>query len=214
MTSDVRGQPSATGSQPSVQGEPNEPEPGAETERSSQEPEADAEEEPVPHGAIFDILRNERRRRVLAYLDEQDGYATLGEMAERLAAIENGKPESQITSQERKRLYVGLYQCHLPRMDDAGAIEFNDDRGVVEANSHTESFLEHLPDDDAAGRDSQWPLGYLAISVLGAGLLGLDAAGVLGAAIRVQLLFGGVVAAVGVCAAIHWYSIASGTDAD
>ena len=181
--------------------------PFEETQQPSRDAESGSENEVVPQGVVFDILRNERRRRVLKHLDDADGRATLGEMAERLAAVENDKPESQITSQERKRLYVGLYQCHLPRMDESGAVAFDDDRGTIETTERTESFLDHLPEDDAdVEHDDRWSQYYLAISALGAGLLALEVAGALGGAVGPRPLLGGIVLAVGVCSGLHWYA--------
>jgi len=66
------------------------------------------------------VAENKRRRRVLQYLLDVDDEITLDVLAERIAAEENGKDIKQISSQERKRVYVGLYQCHLPKMDDWG----------------------------------------------------------------------------------------------
>jgi len=39
----------------------------------------------------------------------------------------------KLTSRERKRVYVGLYQCHLPKMDGVGVIEFDKNRGTIES---------------------------------------------------------------------------------
>lgn len=97
---------------------------------------------------IFGLLRNRRRRDVLSYLLEADGQISLGEVAETIAARECDKPVSQITSQERKRVYVGLYQGHLPKMDDYGAIEYNQERGVIDRGPNFELFVEYLPDEE------------------------------------------------------------------
>lgn len=174
------------------------------TSETTETEEREAEAADISQGVVFDILRNERRRRVLEYLDGRDDQVTIGELAERLAAIENDKPESQITSQERKRLYVGLYQCHLPRMGDAGAIEFDSNRGTVEPTPHTASFLDHLPGDDTApdaGRP--WPLYYLSIAAGATGVLLADLAGLLPALLTTQVVLAVVVAAVGLCAFYH-----------
>lgn len=182
-------------------------------EQSTDEPEpADADQsaeveppvEDISIGVVFDILRNERRRLVLRHLDEQGDDVTLGELAEKLAAIENDKPKSQISSQERKRLYVGLYQCHLPRMDDAGAIDFDRDRGVVKRSEQTDSFIDHLPKTDTETQDTRWPLYYLGIGASAIVLFLADIAGLLPVAAATQLLFLGVVSAVGVCALFHY----------
>jgi hypothetical protein len=81
---------------------------------------------------IFEILHVSRRRDVLTYLESNDGSASLDELAEFIAAKENGIEEWELSSSQRKRVYIGLYQCHLPKMDDAEIIEYNQPRGQVE----------------------------------------------------------------------------------
>lgn len=93
----------------------------------------------------FEVLRNRRRRRVLQYLDEQeDDVVALREIAEHVAARENDKSVDAITSTERKRVYVGLYQCHLPKMDDMGVVGFDKDRGTVEISETTDQLAQFL----------------------------------------------------------------------
>ncbi len=92
---------------------------------------------------VFDVLRNGRRRHVLERLASRDGATTLGDLAEHIGGIENDKPPSALASQERKRVYVGLYQSHLPKMADAGAIRY-DDRGTVEPGPHFDVFREYM----------------------------------------------------------------------
>lgn len=176
-----------------------------------------SEDEAISRGVVFDILRNERRRRVLKYLDEQGGNTTLGDVSERLAAIENDKPKSQITSQERKRLYVGLYQCHLPRMNDAGAIDFNSDRGIIEATEHMPSFLEPLSDDDDQSQiDRRWPLYYLTVGILATGLFTLNIVSAAAAQILpgTSVLLIGVIMAVGLGSIVHWAIAAQSSESD
>ena len=79
----------------------------------------------------FEILKNRRRRAVLKYLDDVGGHATLGTIAEHVAAKENDIDTNQLSSQQRKRVYIGLYQVHLPKMDGLGLIEYDQDRGSV-----------------------------------------------------------------------------------
>lgn len=86
----------------------------------------------LPLDEVFGILKNRRRRYVLKYVAEADGQVSIGETAEQIAAWENDKPVEQITSSERKRVYVGLYQSHLPKMDGIGAVSFNKPRGIIE----------------------------------------------------------------------------------
>lgn len=97
---------------------------------------------------IFGILGNQRRRYVLTYLSTTEGPVTLNDLAEQIAAWECGKGIAQLTSQERKRVYVGLYQCHLPKMADADAISYDKQRGTVETGEQFELFSYYLRRDE------------------------------------------------------------------
>ena len=108
------------------------------------------EERELEFDQIFDILKNQRRRHVLRYLEGADGEVRLGELADQIAAWENGKTVSQITSQERKRVYVGLYQCHLPKMDDMDVVEFNKPRGLIDCGKNIHLFGPYLPPEEPA----------------------------------------------------------------
>ena len=121
------------------------------------------EPESVSLDVVFDILSNSRRRLVLSRLKEVGGESTTSDLAEYIAAVENDKPQSDLTSQERKRVYVGIYQTHLPKMDDAGVVEV-DDRGAVSLGPNADAVHQFLETDD----DSRWPAYYAAHTGLSA----------------------------------------------
>lgn len=123
-----------------------EPSATAEREEPSVEPSADEEEEQTELSldVIFEMLRNRRRQLVLEYLREHDETITIGELAEHIAAIENDTTVRQLNAQQRKRVYIGLYQCHLPKMDDVDVIEFNQSRGRISPGKHIEPLYEYL----------------------------------------------------------------------
>jgi DNA-binding transcriptional ArsR family regulator len=131
---------------------------------NSTEPVAD--EEPVPLDLIFGILKNGRRRRVIQYLMETEQEVTLSDLAEHIAAIENDTTPERLTSSQRKRVYVGLYQCHLPKMDDAGVIEYNQARGIIQRTPKLPEFHEYL-NPATSDTDRQWYRYYAGASGLG-----------------------------------------------
>lgn len=108
---------------------------------------ADTDESKIGIDQIFEILKNQRRRWVLRYLEAEDGEVILSDLAEEIAARENDKDISQLRSQERKRVYVGLYQVHLPKMDDMNVISFNQPRGIIEPGENIELIRKYLPDE-------------------------------------------------------------------
>lgn len=122
---------------------------------------------------IFEILSNERRRYILAYLQQRgDGTADIGELASHVTAMENEISIDEITSSQRKSVYVGLRQSHLPKMDAYNLLEYDADRGTVELTDAAEEakmYLEYVPKHDIP-----WAVHYLGITALLAGILVLN----------------------------------------
>lgn len=102
------------------------------------------ERQRLPKDVIFDLLSTERRRDVLEYMATNGSVTTLGDLAEHIAAKENDTEVSLLNSQQRKRVYVALYQCHLPRMDDADVIDFESARGTVEIRPNAAQLYQYL----------------------------------------------------------------------
>jgi hypothetical protein len=131
--------------------------------------------ESPPLDVVFDLLSNERRRRVLRHLLSETETSTLGDLAEHIAAIENEKPESALTSTERKRVYICLYQCHLPKLDDADVIDFDEHRKTVSLGSQIDAIRPYLPGDEPTDTTDPWPRYYLGVALLGACAIAVQA---------------------------------------
>jgi hypothetical protein len=100
--------------------------------------------ERISKSHLFELLSADRRQEVLRYLDANGGTADLGELAEHIASLECECTVNELSSQQRKRVYVGLYQCHLPKMAEAGVINYDQDRGDVELNERSPRLLRYL----------------------------------------------------------------------
>jgi DNA-binding transcriptional ArsR family regulator len=124
------------------------------------------EEEPLSLDLIFEVLKNERRREVIRYLRDHESQVSLSDLAEHIAALENDTDVASITSSQRKRVYVGLYQCHLPKMADMGIIDFNQNRGIIRLGEKAEQLYVYLDNDSVQGREWHWY--YIAIAVTAA----------------------------------------------
>jgi hypothetical protein len=101
----------------------------------------------------FEILKNQRRRDALRFLKENEGKVNLSDMSEYIAAKENDIDVGALSSSQRKRVYIGLYQCHLPKMANFGVIDFDKDRGTIELLP-TAELLDSYLDDDVTTSDS------------------------------------------------------------
>ncbi|SNZ16932.1 hypothetical protein SAMN06269185_2818 [Natronoarchaeum philippinense] len=114
---------------------------------------------------VFDLLSSPRRRFVLYYLNQVDGEIEIGELADEVAAWENETAVDDLTSQQRKRVYVSLYQTHVPKMEDAGIIEYDSDGGTVALADQADDISAYLSREE----DSRpWQQYYLGLAVAGA----------------------------------------------
>lgn len=131
---------------------------------------ADSEEaQQLSKDVIFELLKNRRRREVLSYLLEAEETVTLGELAEQIAAWENDTEVTALSSDQRKRVYVALYQTHLPKMDDAGIVEYDQDRGLISLADNADLLMMYLDTD--THRQDRWDRWYATLSVIGAAFL-------------------------------------------
>ena len=115
---------------------------------------------------VFGILQNSRRRKVLRYLDMNGGRATLSDLAEYVVKEENDLEEGMWTSKQRKRVYISLYQSHLPKMRDAGFITY-DERKIVE-RCESARVLEPFLNADIEGGITAHPQNVTEVASRGA----------------------------------------------
>lgn len=85
----------------------------------------------LPLEEVCHLLQSQRRRAVLRYLARHDDPVRLGDMAEHIAAEENDVARDRLTPEQRKRVYISLYQTHIPQLEDAGVIEYDDDHTTL-----------------------------------------------------------------------------------
>lgn len=146
----------------------------------------------ISQSDVFDVLSNPRRRFVLYYLREVEASVELNELARQIAAWENDTDESELTDQDRKRVYVSLYQTHVPKLTDVGLVEYDQDSGTVRLTDRTSVIDEYLGDGKAV---LPWHYLYLGLSLAGALAFALVWFGVGAFAGTSLLLVGGLLVA-------------------
>ncbi|WP_144799611.1 DUF7344 domain-containing protein [Halorubrum depositum] len=125
----------------------------------------------VSEDELFDVLANQRRWFAVHLLKrEEEDRVAIGEMAEQIAAWENGIETTEITGNERKRVYTALQQSHLPKMDDAGVVDFNKARGVIEPTPALQNVDLYM--DVVEGKEIPWSTYYLGLSGVAVALTG------------------------------------------
>lgn len=84
------------------------------------------------------------------------------ELTTQVAADEYGVPATEVTSKQYKRVYTGLYQCHLRRMEELGVIDFDTDENTVRLR-HGASELEPYLDDVGSPTIARIELGVASV---------------------------------------------------
>ena len=109
--------------------------------------EREADAEPLEKDDIFHLLQNQRRRDSLRYLKAADDSVRMRDLAEQVAAWEHDTTLQALTSDQRQRVYIALYQSHLPKLDEEGIIEYNQSRGIVERTPRASQLDPYLETD-------------------------------------------------------------------
>ncbi|MFC7137327.1 hypothetical protein ACFQRB_14460 [Halobaculum litoreum] len=95
--------------------------------------------------------------------------AEIGELAEHVAAWENGVDVAEVDSTQRRRAYVALHQTHLPRLDEAGVLRYESTREEIELTETGEDLRVYM--DVVRGNDIPWSEFYLGLSAFAAALV-------------------------------------------
>lgn len=119
---------------------------------------------PLPQDTAFDLLSNARRRFVLRRLQHPDDGVELRQLATELAAHENNCAPEDLTAQQRKRTYVSLYQTHIPKLAEAGVLEYDADSGTVHATEQVDALAAYFqPQEEGVS----WNPVYLVVASVG-----------------------------------------------
>lgn len=114
---------------------------------------------------VYDVLCRTRRRHVLQHLRGHGGRVSLASLVEAVAAREYDKPAEELSQTERRRIYVSLFQTHLPKLDRQGMVEWDREDNTVELGSDVR-LEEYLPRE--AWTVAGWHRYYLLVTGVGA----------------------------------------------
>lgn len=157
------------------------------------------EQEELTQELVFDILSSPRRRYVLYYLRETGEPVALNDLAEQVAAWENETEVEELSDQERKRVYVSLYQTHIPKLDSVGLVDYDQQSGIVALTERAHRIDDYLME---TSRPVPWQQFYLGLALLSGVVLALvwlnvgPFAGVPGLAVGVVITVGFAVSAL------------------
>lgn len=100
----------------------------------------------------YDLLSNARRRLVISHLRGAEEPVSVSELSERIAAWENDIPVEELSDQQTKRVYVSLYQIHIPKLDEFGLVDYDKESGNVSLTPRVAELDNYLPKQDEHDR--------------------------------------------------------------
>ncbi len=96
---------------------------------------------------VYTLFSAPRRREIVRYLASEvddDEWVDFGEIAKYVAARENGKSVDEVTTDERKTVYVAMYQQHLDVLEEADVIDWDERPGEITRGKSVDALAELL----------------------------------------------------------------------
>jgi DNA-binding transcriptional ArsR family regulator len=90
--------------------------------------------------ALFETLSHRRRRLLLSCLHEHR-RSSLADLAELVAEAESNARIEELSAERVRDVYLSLYHRHLPRLQDADLVEYDQERDVVVADDGLDDAL-------------------------------------------------------------------------
>ncbi|SDK91805.1 DUF7344 domain-containing protein [Natronorubrum texcoconense] len=114
---------------------------------------------------LFDVFSNARRRRAVQYLKRHGGSCDLAPLVEQVAAWENGIDSDDVTRTQRRRVYISLYQTHLPMLEEHGIVDWDPDDHAIDLLPGDDVFEPYL--DHRLENQRPWHRLYASVTALG-----------------------------------------------
>ena len=121
--------------------------------------------EELTQAELFDVFSNARRRLAVRYLIENGGSTDLAPLVEQIAAWENVIQPADVTRTQRRRVYISLYQTHLPMLEDHGIVDWDPETHSIELLQDDVVFEPYL--DTHTSEFRSWHRLYASLAVAG-----------------------------------------------
>lgn len=147
---------------------------------------------------LFEVLSSDRRRALICFLRSRGGKADLRELAAEIAAWEQGIDPSAVSDEDKKRVYISLYQSHLPKLEEHRLVSYDPDTKEVTATEQIDQVIALFTHST-----TQWYRYYLIVSAVGFAILGMHLVGVIEIPI-VAFTIAAICALIGL-SLVHYY---------
>lgn len=87
---------------------------------------------------LFTLLRDPRRRTIIAVLAACEGEIAVSDLTRAIAAHEHDGSVADVSNAERRRIAVSLHHDHIPRLAASEFVDYDDRRETVAATENLE----------------------------------------------------------------------------
>lgn len=122
---------------------------------------------PLSDEDIHDVLRNERRRRVIDILQSSNGAVSVRELSEEIGSIESER--NPAPRNIKQSVYVSLLQTHLPKLDELGIVDYQAEGKMVNVDGSLKDvtvYMEKVPKYGLSNVEYYAALGLLGMLTL------------------------------------------------
>ncbi|MFC6765735.1 DUF7344 domain-containing protein [Natrinema soli] len=93
--------------------------------------------------SVFEGFAHHRRRYALRELRRHANPMELADLADELAVRENETPLTDVPADEVKRIYMSLYHTHIPKLEAADLVRYNQEQDSVALAEQAEYIEQH-----------------------------------------------------------------------
>ena len=93
---------------------------------------------------VLDLCREKQRRIVLAVLAEQQRSLTTDDLVKMIVTHNHRTPLTEVSGETVARIKTALYHIHIPRLEEAGFIEYDSERQLVDPTAEFDRGEPHL----------------------------------------------------------------------
>lgn len=105
---------------------------------------------PLPESEVFVLLANSTRRHLVRILQDAPTAVSVPELAEQIATNMEDADSHDVV----KTITSSLYHNHLPRLDDADVVDYNEEAGTVRPGVNFDTLLRTL--ETVGNTDLPW----------------------------------------------------------
>lgn len=85
-----------------------------------------------PLNTVLDVCGHKHRRIVLVVLSNRQQSMSIDDLTDAVIKYNHHIPQTGVDDETVKRVHVGLRHTHLPKLADAGFIQYDDERKVAQ----------------------------------------------------------------------------------